>query len=91
VRVAADAGCRGVVCAASDVERVKALAPTLLAVVPGIRMAGDSHDDQARVATPAVALASGADLLVIGRPVTAADDPESAAARVHIDAAGARA
>jgi orotidine-5'-phosphate decarboxylase len=91
VRVAVDAGCRGVVCAASDVVRVKSIAPHLAAVVPGIRLPGDARHDQARIATPADALANGADLLVVGRTVTAADDPEEAASRVHVDAAGARA
>jgi orotidine-5'-phosphate decarboxylase len=55
------------------------VAPDLLKVVPGIRPAGTSRDDQARAATPSAALAAGADLLVIGRAVTAADDPERVA------------
>jgi orotidine-5'-phosphate decarboxylase len=52
----------------------------LLAVVPGIRLPGGASHDQARVGTPAEAIAAGADLLVVGRAVTAAPDPESAAA-----------
>jgi orotidine-5'-phosphate decarboxylase len=52
----------------------------LLAVVPGIRLPGGATHDQSRVGTPDEALAAGADLLVIGRAVTAAPDPEAAAA-----------
>jgi orotidine-5'-phosphate decarboxylase len=80
VAAATSAGCVGVVCAASDVREAKELAPKLLAVVPGIRPAGADTHDQARAATPSAALAAGADLLVIGRPVTAAPDPAAAAA-----------
>ncbi|MDQ1397808.1 MAG: orotidine-5-phosphate decarboxylase [Acidimicrobiaceae bacterium] len=80
VRAAKEAGCRGFVCAAGDVAEAKRLAPDLLAVVPGIRMPGDDANDQARAATPAAALAAGADLLVIGRAVTAASDRPAAAA-----------
>jgi orotidine-5'-phosphate decarboxylase len=79
VLVAAESGCAGVVCAAEDVTTAKRNAPQLLAVVPGIRPAGTARDDQARAAEPHTALAAGADLLVVGRAVTAADDPEAAA------------
>jgi orotidine-5'-phosphate decarboxylase len=79
VALAARAGCRGVVCAASDLARVRASGPGLLAVVPGIRPAGAPSHDQARPATPRAALAGGADLVVVGRAVTAAPDPEEAA------------
>ena len=48
-------------------------------MVPGIRLAGSDSNDQARPATPAEAIAGGADLLVVGRTVTAADDPVAAA------------
>lgn len=80
VEAAVEARCSGVVCAASDVVEVKTLAPKLLAVVPGIRPLGSARHDQARAATPAQALAAGADLLVVGRPVTAAPDRTKAAA-----------
>jgi orotidine-5'-phosphate decarboxylase len=80
VMTAVEGGCGGVVCAASDVHEAKELAPRLLAVVPGIRPASSDHHDQARAATPQQALAAGADLLVIGRAVTAAPDPARAAA-----------
>jgi orotidine-5'-phosphate decarboxylase len=79
VAVAVEAGCAGVVCAAADVTEVKQMAPRMLAVVPGIRPAGYGADDQTRSATPAAALAAGADLLVIGRPVTATPDRARAA------------
>jgi orotidine-5'-phosphate decarboxylase len=80
VAVAVEAGCTGVVCSASDVREVKRLAPRLLIVVPGIRPEGVPAHDQAAPATPRAALDAGADILVIGRAVTAADDPSAAAA-----------
>lgn len=79
VTAAAEARCAGVVCAAADVAEAKEIAPRLLAVVPGLRPAGAPVHDQARAATPAEALAAGADLLVIGRAVTAASDRAGAA------------
>ncbi len=77
-RLAAAAGCVGVVCAAADLGVVAPAARGLLRVVPGIRSTGAPRHDQARVATPREALAAGAGLLVIGRTVTAASDPEAA-------------
>ena len=79
VRVAAEAGCGGLVCAAKDLKDARTLAPRLVRVVPGIRPAGTGANDQANVATPGEAMAAGADVLVIGRAVTAADDPRKAA------------
>lgn len=79
VRIAGEGGCGGIVCAAPDLQIVRELAPRMKKVVPGIRPAGTPVDDQARVATPADALAGGADLLVIGRAVTRAEDPQAAA------------
>jgi orotidine-5'-phosphate decarboxylase len=87
VAAAIEGGCGGVVAAADDVHEVKQLAPRLTVVVPGIRMDGDTHD-QARPATPDAAVAAGADLLVIGRVVTNADDRPAAAAKVAALAAG---
>jgi len=80
VEFAVEAGCGGIVCAASDVARAKELAPKLVAVVPGIRPEGADAGDQRRAATPQEALDAGADLLVVGRPVTRADDRVAAAA-----------
>jgi orotidine-5'-phosphate decarboxylase len=82
VQAAVEGGCRGLVCAASDIKEAKQLAPRLLAVVPGIRPAGMATHDQARAATPQSALEAGADLLVIGRAVTAAADHADAAAKL---------
>ena len=80
--VAVDAGCGGVVCSAPDLPTVRTLAPALFTVVPGIRPEGSAHADQARVATPRAAIDAGADLLVVGRPVTQAPDPEAAAVAI---------
>lgn len=82
VRAAVEGGCGGIVCAAADVAEAKRLAPRLVAAVPGIRLPGADVDDQARVATPEAAVANGADLLVIGRTVTRADNRSRAAAAV---------
>jgi orotidine-5'-phosphate decarboxylase len=80
VSVALDAGAGGVVCAGGDVHDIRQLAPRLTIVVPGIRPAGAPTHDQARASTPSEALHAGADILVVGRAVTAADDPAAAAA-----------
>jgi orotidine-5'-phosphate decarboxylase len=82
VAAAVEARCAGVVCAASDVTRAKEIAPRLITVVPGLRPAGTPTHDQARAATPADAFAAGADVLVIGRAVTAAADRPAAAAEL---------
>ena len=76
---AAEGGCGGVVCSVRELPMVKERS-RLLAVVPGIRLPGGATHDQARVGSPAEAIAAGADLLVVGRAVTAAPDPEAAAA-----------
>ena len=89
VGTAIEAGCGGIVCAASDLPTVKAAAPDLLAVVPGIRPAGVPAHDQSRVATPAEAIRGGAGILVIGRAVTAAADPSAAAEAVANEVAQA--
>lgn len=82
VRVALEGGCGGIVLAASDLQTARELAPRLKRVVPGIRLAGEAKHDQARAATPQEAVANGADLLVIGRAVTKAEDPLAAAAAI---------
>lgn len=80
VRAAVEGGCGGIVCAAADVHEAKQLAPRLITAVPGIRPAGADVHDQARHASPRDALGAGADLLIVGRPVTHAADPAEAAA-----------
>ena len=74
-----DGGCQGFVCSALDIAHVRQLAPSALLVTPGIRSEGAPAEDQARVATPRSALDAGAGILVVGRPVTRADDPVAAA------------
>jgi orotidine-5'-phosphate decarboxylase len=86
-RLAVAAGCGGVVCAVADIPTIRAVGPELVCITPGIRMSGSDLDDQGRVATPAEAIAAGADLLVLGRTVTAADDPAAAAAAAHAEVA----
>lgn len=77
--LAKDCGLDGVVCSATDLPLIRAACgPDFLTVVPGIRSAGSQAADQKRVATPRQALDAGADLLVVGRPVTAAPDPDAA-------------
>ena len=74
------AGAAGAVVSGQDVSVVReALGDGPLVVVPGIRPAGSPDHDQVRVLTPVEALAAGADLIVVGRPVTQADDPAAAA------------
>jgi orotidine-5'-phosphate decarboxylase len=80
VAAAVESDCGGVVCATSDIRDVRQLAPKLTIVVPGIRVDGGDVHDQARVGTPAQAIEAGADVLVVGRAVTASDDPAAAAA-----------
>jgi orotidine-5'-phosphate decarboxylase len=77
--LAKECGLDGVVCAPRDLAAVKgACGSGFLAVVPGIRPATSESFDQKRIATPAAALAAGADVLVVGRPLTAAPDPDAA-------------
>lgn len=81
-RVAETSGAEGVVCSPREISIVKAAAPRVAVVTPGIRPAGAAVGDQRRTATPQDALAAGADWLVIGRPITAAGDPAAAAAEI---------
>jgi orotidine-5'-phosphate decarboxylase len=73
-RMVFDCGLMGVVCSPWEVETVRAQNPAAFLVVPGIRSAADAADDQKRTLTAAEALAKGADLLVIGRPILKASD-----------------
>jgi len=85
------AGCDGIVCSGEEVADAAQHWPTGYFVVPGIRPAGSDAGDQKRVLTPAEALARGASMLVIGRPITAAADPAGAARAIaaSLDAAPA--
>jgi orotidine-5'-phosphate decarboxylase len=75
------AGARGLVCSPQEVAAVRAeVGQDVTLVTPGVRLTGEASHDQARVATPQEALRDGADLLVIGRPITGASDPGAAAA-----------
>jgi orotidine-5'-phosphate decarboxylase len=83
-KVAAAAGCEGVVCSPQELNVVAQAAPGLKRVTPGIRPV-DLGDDQTRTATPLDAIERGANLLVIGRPITQAPDPAEAAAKILAD------
>jgi orotidine-5'-phosphate decarboxylase len=81
--LAVESGARGLVCSPQEVAALRAeVGPDITLITPGVRPAGSSADDQARTATPADALRAGADLLVIGRPITGAPDPGAAAAAI---------
>ena len=81
--MAVSAGAHGLVCSPQEVAAVRAeVGPDVTLITPGVRPAGADSHDQARVATPEEAIRAGADLLVIGRPITRASDPGAAAAAV---------
>ena len=82
--LARSAGVHGIVCSAMEAAAVRAECGEALEIlVPGIRLEGGAAHDQARVATPAEAVAAGADYLVLGRAVTGAPDPRAAMRRVQ--------
>ena len=82
-KLAAEAGCDGVVCAPPDIDGVRAVVPNdFLIVTPGVRPSGATEDEHARTLTPAQAIAAGATHLVVGRPITSAADPREAARRI---------
>jgi orotidine-5'-phosphate decarboxylase len=75
------AGARAVVCSPQEVAAVRAeVGPDVTLITPGVRPAGAAAQDQVRIATPQQALDDGADVLVVGRPITGAADPGAAAA-----------
>jgi len=74
--LAIEAGSDGLVCSAREARGLRSnMGPRPVLVTPGIRPRGDSAGDQRRVMTPGEAIRAGADLLVVGRPVTQSDDP----------------
>ena len=81
--LAVESGARGLVCSPQEVAAVRSeVGPDITLITPGIRPVGASTHDQARTATPEEALRAGANLLVIGRPITGAPDPGAAAAAI---------
>ena len=87
---ALDAGCDGLIASGSSVGRLRAAFPgrDFLMVVPGVRPSGTGTDDHKRTLTPTEAIRSGADYLVVGRPVRNAPDPAASAARIVDEIAG---
>jgi orotidine-5'-phosphate decarboxylase len=87
-RQALEAGADGLVCSAHEVTMLRAaFGDGPLLVVPGVRPAGATADDQVRRMTPRAAAAAGADWLVVGRPITGAPDPAAAAAAIAAEIA----
>ena len=85
-----DVGIDGIVCAAPEAARVRAVVgPDRLIVTPGIRPAGSGGGDQKRVVAPAAAIRAGADHLVVGRPITGAANPRRTAEAIVEEIAGA--
>jgi orotidine-5'-phosphate decarboxylase len=76
-KLALQSGIDGVIASGQEAKRIRdATGPGFLIVTPGIRLTGSSTDDQERITTPDNAIASGADHIVVGRPITQADDPK---------------
>lgn len=88
-RLTSESGLDGIVCSPLEAGEVRPLVGRdFLLVTPGVRPASAAQDDQKRVMTPLAALNNGADLLVIGRPITAADDPQASLDRIQQEIAG---
>jgi orotidine-5'-phosphate decarboxylase len=84
-----EAGARALVCSPHEVSAVRSeVGADVTLITPGVRPAGAALQDQVRVATPRQALADGADLLVVGRPITGASDPGAAAAALAAELVG---
>jgi len=89
-RLAKECGADGVVCSAQEVGALRqACGPEFKLLTPGIRPLGAAVQDQARVVTPAQALRDGSTWLVVGRPITRAEDPVAAADAILHEMAGA--
>jgi orotidine-5'-phosphate decarboxylase len=88
-KLAEASGLGGVVCSPREIEAIRAACgPDFKLVVPGIRPTWSATGDQKRIMTPADAIRTGADYIVIGRPITGADDPIDAAKRIADELAG---
>jgi orotidine-5'-phosphate decarboxylase len=88
---AREIGVDGLVCSPEEAANVRGIAGAKLALVtPGIRPVGADAGDQKRIATPAAAIAAGADYLVVGRPIIAAADPKAAAEAIVAEIAAAK-
>ena len=84
------AGARALVCSPQEVEAVRGIvSDDIVLITPGVRPGGASADDQKRIATPLQAISAGADLLVIGRPITGAADMADAAKAIAAEVASA--
>lgn len=81
--LAREGGLDGVVCSGSEVAAARALWPDGFFVVPGVRPSNSHAGDQKRVMTPRAALDAGASILVVGRPITQASDPDKAARAIE--------
>ena len=82
-KLAVGAGARAIVCSPQEVAAIRAAVPAdIHLITPGVRPAGADAGDQKRIATPEQAIADGADVVVIGRPITGAADPGQAAAAI---------
>jgi orotidine-5'-phosphate decarboxylase len=89
-KLASEAGCDGVVCSAQEASAVRdACGSSFRRLCPGIRPKGSAMQDQARVMDPAAALAAGADWIVVGRPITQAEDPKAMAKALVAEMASA--
>lgn len=81
---AVKSGARAIVCSPREVKKIRdAVGEKVVLITPGVRPASSSLDDQKRVMTPTEAISAGADLLVIGRPITQSPDPAQAAAEIY--------
>jgi orotidine-5'-phosphate decarboxylase len=78
-----DSGCDGVIASGTSVSRLRREFPGMLIVTPGIRPTGASSDDHKRSMTPIEAISSGADYLVVGRPIRSSDDPQGTAHKIQ--------
>jgi orotidine-5'-phosphate decarboxylase len=89
--LAKESGMDGVVCSSEEIGPIRAaLGGDFLIVVPGVRPRGEAAGDQRRIATPSDAIRAGADLLVVGRPITGASDPAAAARAIVAEIVSAR-